>query len=205
MRALLSQTHVSRCPIILGWRRRIRQGPTGDLGAAGEEREEKEDAGETERDENVWRRISIHVGVRGRALFTYLPYRMLRRLLGPPTAFAAGWAKDNLDFVLLTFGSDKHSVRRDRPPPRSDWRDSARVRILRKTTTCASIENARELRCSLSYLLKRLNKEEFAKLAILPLIHKINKIKSNFILILRLRVENLKFIHRNFWYMAFVL
>jgi len=52
----------------------------------GKERKEKGDIGETERDENV-RRTSIHGGVRGRALSTY---RMLRRLLGPPTTFAAG-------------------------------------------------------------------------------------------------------------------
>jgi len=50
-------------------------------------REEKEDTEETERDENVWRRTSIHGGVRGRALSTY---RMLRRLLGPPPTFVAG-------------------------------------------------------------------------------------------------------------------
>jgi len=117
VRALVSQTHVSRCLIILGQRRRFH---TRALLWA-KERKKKEDTGEIERDENVWRRTSIHGGVRGRALSTY---QMLRRLLGPPTTFAAGWAKDGLHFVLLTFSSDKHSVRRDWPPPRSNWRDS---------------------------------------------------------------------------------
>lgn len=77
-----------------------------------EEKKKKTARGETERDENVRRRTSIHGGVRGRTLSTCL-CRMLRRLLDPPPTFTAGCAKDGLaDFVLLTYCSDKHSARR---------------------------------------------------------------------------------------------
>jgi len=88
----------------------------------GEREDKKKTPGETERDENVRRRTSIR-GVRGRTLSTY---RMHRRLLGPPTTLAAGRAKDGLDFVLLTFSSDKHSARRDRPASRPSADPNAR-------------------------------------------------------------------------------
>lgn len=121
VRALVSQTHVSRCLIILGQRRRFHQSPRGGSRSVGKERKKKEDIGETERDENV-RRTSIHGGVRGRALSTYLPNAS--PAFRPAHDLRTGWAKDGLDFVLLTFSSDKHSVRRDWPPPRSYWRES---------------------------------------------------------------------------------
>lgn len=63
----------------------------------------EEDTGETERDENVWRKTSIHGGVRGRALSTlptYQPtYRM--RAFGPASDLRGGLSKGRPRFRFI--------------------------------------------------------------------------------------------------------
>lgn len=108
VRASVSQTHVSRCPIILRQRardeaRRIHRGFFSQyhrrLAVAlyeekkKREREKKKETPGRPKETKTYGEgpRSIHGGVRGRALSTYLPtYRMLPRLLGPPTTFKTG-------------------------------------------------------------------------------------------------------------------
>lgn len=99
VRASLSQTRVSRRPIISQaadsenspWVFFTHFSTIEEVRRCRRRGEKKGDTkGETERNENVGEGPrSIHGGVRGRALSTYLP-NALRRLLGPPTTFTTG-------------------------------------------------------------------------------------------------------------------
>lgn len=143
MRASVSQTHVSRCLIILRQRARdeaenppwVFFSPVPPKVRRGTEREKREKKkGEThtpgrpKETKTLRRRTSLDSRRSSRSGLVYLPNAS--PAFGPAHDLHDGpSSKDGLDFVLLTCSFDKHSGRRNRPPPRSSrW-----ARILGKT------------------------------------------------------------------------